>query len=138
MGALKAVSPVVWIVLLAVVAVVALGFLLWRLKSGGSTGTPFTGLLSNPLFQRLVTHIATTAQATHHATMDAAIVKVVPAAAPFVPLLNAVADKVDAKIIAAVTPSTTERTAPPTPTVDLSQLLTRLEALEARLQAPKS
>lgn len=110
MGALKAVSPVTVIVILSVVAVLAIGFLVFRLiqaKKGatpsaglslGGLGGHVSGLLSNPLVQRLVSHVVTTAQTTHHAALDAGIVKLLPAAAPFVPLINAVADQVDAKV----------------------------------------
>jgi len=115
MGAIKAVSPVTVIVVLSVVAVLALGFLVYRLiqakKSGASAGLSLgglgghvSGLLSNPLVQRLVSHVVTTAQTTHHAALDAGIVKLLPAAAPFIPLINAAADQVDAKVSGSTPP----------------------------------
>ena len=106
MVALKSLSPVIVIVVLSIIAALALVFLVVafiKAKKGtpvvGGLSTHLTGLLGNPLIQRLASHVVTAAQTTHHAALDAGIVKLLPAAAPFIPLLNAAADQVDAKVL---------------------------------------
>lgn len=116
MVALK--SPALVLGILGAVALAGIVFLVIRIikaKKAGSpapTGAVSSGLLghvqtllANPLVQRLVSHTVTAAQVTHHAALDAGIVKLLPAAAPFIPAINAVADKVDEKVSPAATPA---------------------------------
>jgi hypothetical protein len=111
MVALKSLSPVIVIVVLSIIAAVALGFMVVAFvkakKATPAVGlsTHLTGLLGNPLIQRLASHVVTAAQASHHAALDAGIVKLLPAAAPFIPLINAVADRVDAKVVGTPAPA---------------------------------
>lgn len=105
---MKSLNPAVVLVVLGVIAVAGVVFLAVRVIQAKKTGSPaslgamgghVSSLLSNPLVQRFVSHAVSTAHATHHAAMDAAIVKLVPAAAPFVPAINVVADQMEAKIV---------------------------------------
>lgn len=114
MAALKSLNPAVVLAVLGAIALVGIVFLVVRVVKAKKTGGPVLGampdmsgplgklqaFLGNPLVHRALAHAVATAEATHHAALDAGIAKLLPGAVPFLPVINGLADKVDAAVSA--------------------------------------
>jgi hypothetical protein len=104
-------TPAVALPILGVLAGLAVMFLAMRLKAV-KTVSPTVGalpklqsLLANPVLSHVATLIAQKAHDSSHAILDAAVIKMLPGLAPFVPVVNAAADQIDAKILGTQPPA---------------------------------
>lgn len=56
-------------------------------------------LVNDPIVQAVLSKLVQTAHDTGHAALDAAVVKLMPGLAPFVPAINSVVDAAEAKVV---------------------------------------
>ena len=84
----------------AVAIISALAGHWWAKRGTVKVPAGVTDVLSHPAVQTFLAKVITAAQASQHAWFDGMVSKMMPAATPFLPVINQVIDQVENKVVA--------------------------------------